>query len=444
MSNSNTQSLINLMMTFNLSTLSAINDTLMTANISPEQHDILACQHVCPVNECLRLDLTLECVEAYIFPNPMEWVFICLHLVLFTIGVVGNFLVCFVVVRSKHMQTVTNLFIMNLAVADAVVLVLCSPPTVLQSVTETWFLGDAMCKVVIFFQNTVVGVSVLTLSAIAVERYFAICRPLKSRITMRKVKFTVLVIWLISAALGSPNITNTVSAYFEQPELNVYLRTCKIGLDQKMEEIYHMFIVIAFYLVPMVIIAIFYLIISHHLWHVRVPGTMIRECETGNGYETHADVQLDSRKKVAKMLIAIVVLFAACYFPINLIFVLRQLDCLAALNDSFFLPIMFMFAHLLLYFNSAVNPLIYNFMSVKFKKEFRNVFSCRTRQNTPLHRDSTWLYSSRLTRHPTSATSGSHRSTQMSRIQDVTYPVYREVKSIHVRDDDNLRCRDLI
>lgn len=62
----------------------------------------------------------------------------------------------------------------------------------------------------------------------------------------------------------------------QQPELNIYLRTCKIGLDQKMEEIYHMFIVIAFYLVPMVIIAIFYLIISHHLWHVRVPGTMIR------------------------------------------------------------------------------------------------------------------------------------------------------------------------
>lgn len=155
MSFSNTELLINLLMTLNLSTLSAVNDTLMAGNFTPEQHDYLVCQHVCPVNDCLRLDLTLQCVEAYIFPDPMEWVFVCLHLVLFTIGVVGNFLVCFVVVRSKHMQTVTNLFIMNLAVADAVVLVLCSPPTVLQSVTETWFLGDAMCKVVIFFQVSI-------------------------------------------------------------------------------------------------------------------------------------------------------------------------------------------------------------------------------------------------------------------------------------------------
>lgn len=64
-------------------------------------------------------------------------------------------------------------------------------------------------------QNTVVGVSVLTLSAIAVERYFAICRPLKSRITMRKVTVTVFVIWLISAAMGSPNITNTVDKFFK-------------------------------------------------------------------------------------------------------------------------------------------------------------------------------------------------------------------------------------
>ncbi|CAG5123132.1 unnamed protein product [Candidula unifasciata] len=261
MTTRNTELQDNLRMSLNLTTNGTLNDTLES---TPEQHDFYTCQNICPVNACFSLDLTLECVEAYIFPTPMEWVFICLHVVLFTIGVVGNFL------------TVTNLFIMNLAVADAVVLVLCSPPTVLQSVTETWFMGDAMCKVVIFFQNTVVGVSVLTLSAIAVERYFAICRPLKSRITMRKVKVTVLIIWLISAALGSPNVTNTVVAHFKQPELNLYLRVCNSGLEGKMEEIYLMFIVIVFYLVPMVIIAIFYLIISHHLWHVRVPGTMIR------------------------------------------------------------------------------------------------------------------------------------------------------------------------
>lgn len=124
----------------------------MAHDVPLEQNDIIACQNICEVNVCFSLEQALGCVRAYIFPTPMEWLFICLHLVLFTVGVVGNILVCFVVLRSKHMQTVTNLFIVNLAVADAIVIVLCLPPTVLQSVTETWYLGDIMCKVVIFFQ----------------------------------------------------------------------------------------------------------------------------------------------------------------------------------------------------------------------------------------------------------------------------------------------------
>ncbi|XP_012939373.1 orexin receptor type 1 [Aplysia californica] len=256
-------------------TTGSSNDTSLSPLAMMKAHmDRNACMEFCSANVCSSLDLAVECVQDFIFPTSLEWLFICLHLVLFTIGVVGNFLVCFVVLRSKHMQTVTNLFIVNLAGADAVVLVLCSPSTVLQAVTESWFLGEAMCKVVHVFQITVVSVSVLTLCAIAVERYFAICRPLKSRITMRKVTVTIVIIWVISGALASPNFHNSVINTFHQEELSKYLKMCATNLENKM--IYDMFLVIALYLVPMVVIGIFYLIISHHLWHVRVPGTMLR------------------------------------------------------------------------------------------------------------------------------------------------------------------------
>ncbi|KAL8603530.1 hypothetical protein ACOMHN_052759 [Nucella lapillus] len=110
------------------------------------------CQDFCNLNAC-TIEHLRTCVHGYIFPTPMEWLFICLHLVIFTVGVVGNFLVCFVVLRSRHMQSVTNLFIVNLAVADFFVLIFSSPPTVLQTVTETWFLGDAMCKIAHFVQK---------------------------------------------------------------------------------------------------------------------------------------------------------------------------------------------------------------------------------------------------------------------------------------------------
>ena len=58
------------------------------------------------------------------------------------------------------MQSVTNLFIVNLAVADFIVLIFSSPPSVLQTVTETWFLGEAMCKIAHLIQVRGVVLSV--------------------------------------------------------------------------------------------------------------------------------------------------------------------------------------------------------------------------------------------------------------------------------------------
>lgn len=64
----------------------------------------------------------------------------------------GNALVCISVYSNYTMRTVTNIFIVNLAVADFFVILFCLPPTVVWDVTETWFLGESMCKVVLYFQ----------------------------------------------------------------------------------------------------------------------------------------------------------------------------------------------------------------------------------------------------------------------------------------------------
>ena len=65
---------------------------------------------------------------------------------------IGNALVCLAVWSNHSMRTVTNIFIVNLAVADFFVILFCLPPTVIWDVTETWFLSETMCKVVIYFQ----------------------------------------------------------------------------------------------------------------------------------------------------------------------------------------------------------------------------------------------------------------------------------------------------
>ena len=106
----------------------------------------------CSNDYCIADEDYVALIEAYIFPTPLEWVFIALHCVVFVVGLVGNILVCLAVYRNHSMRTVTNYFIVNLAVADFMVVLMCLPPTVLWDVTETWFFGSGLCKTVLYLQ----------------------------------------------------------------------------------------------------------------------------------------------------------------------------------------------------------------------------------------------------------------------------------------------------
>lgn len=103
-----------------------------------------------PVVECTRY------IEEHVTPGVIEWIIISIYSVIFLIGLIGNGLVCFVVIRVSHMRTIVNIFIVNLAVADFLVLLICMPPSVLADTTESWYLGDLMCKLVPFLQVEII------------------------------------------------------------------------------------------------------------------------------------------------------------------------------------------------------------------------------------------------------------------------------------------------
>jgi len=91
-------------------------------------------------------------IHDYVLPMTVEWFIIVMNLVVLIIGLMGNFLVCYVVYKNVTMQSVTNIFIVNLAIADFCVLLFCLPPTVVWNVSETWFFGEWMCKLILYFQ----------------------------------------------------------------------------------------------------------------------------------------------------------------------------------------------------------------------------------------------------------------------------------------------------
>ncbi|XP_052744052.1 orexin/Hypocretin receptor type 1-like [Bicyclus anynana] len=318
----------------------------------------------------------------YIYPQTYEWVLIGTHTAVFLVGLVGNSLVCVAVYKNHTMRTVTNYFLVNLAVADFMVLLFCLPPTVLWDVTETWFLGDVLCKILLYFQSVSVTVSVLTLTFISVDRWYAICFPLKFKSTINRAKTAIFVIWAISLLFNAPELVVLTTEKMVPLRFDLeYLVQCTATWSPTNDLVWHIIKVVFIYTIPLLLMTVAYHQIVRVLWSSeKIPG----QAETMK-LASAEQTQLRSRRKAAKMLVAVVIMFAVCYFPVHLLSVLRYvLD----MEQNDLITCLALLSHVLCYANSAINPLIYNFMSGKYRREFRRAFCCST---APKHETSSTL-----------------------------------------------------
>ncbi|XP_049700138.2 dopamine D2-like receptor [Helicoverpa armigera] len=132
------------------------------------------------------------------------WALLLLIFPFFTLF--GNVLVIMSVVRERTLQTVTNYFIVSLAVADLLVAVVVMPFGVYYLVNGSWGLPAFVCDVYIAMDVTSSTSSIFNLVAISVDRYIAVTQPIKyaKHKNNRRVWFTIVLVWLISAAIGAP------------------------------------------------------------------------------------------------------------------------------------------------------------------------------------------------------------------------------------------------
>ncbi len=294
-----------------------------------------------------------------------------LYSLLIAMSIFGNTLVIYVVVKNKRMHTVANYLICNMSIADLLITFL---PMVWEIVKlmhysdGTWPMGSFMCSFVFMCIYLSVACSILSLTTITFDRFFAIMFPMKSIMTKRLLPFLLIAIWLASTAFASPMI---YAQKLKNMEGKLY---CSEMWDKPFDanespKHYTIILFVSLYAIPLLIMAVLYTAIGTKLWKRNIPGNRSAESD---------QYALKQKKKVIKMLITIVLLFAICWFPIFLaqflfFFSPHYLKCPGAFPQWFQF-----FALFLQYLSSAVNPYVYFTYSQSFRRGAAQAFR-RTR-----------------------------------------------------------------
>ncbi|KAI8489959.1 receptor [Branchiostoma belcheri] len=124
---------------------------------------------------------------------PVVYSVICL------VGIIGNGLVIYLVWRHKEMRTVTNFYIVNLAVTDLAFLICCVPFSAAKIVTHSWEFGEFLCKFVFYFMQVTAQATCMTLAVLSLDRFWAIVKPFQTPWfrTPVGVAITTAIIWAV-------------------------------------------------------------------------------------------------------------------------------------------------------------------------------------------------------------------------------------------------------
>ncbi|KAI9514405.1 Galanin receptor type 1 [Dissostichus eleginoides] len=182
---------------------------------------------------------------------------------IFILGVLGNTMVITVLARSKPKQprSTTNIFILNLSVADLFYLLFCVPFQSTIYMLPTWVLGAFICKFIHYFFTVSMLVSIFTLSAMSVDRYVAIVHARKSSSIRvgRHAILGVVLIWILSLGMAAP-----VAHYQNIVEREDNGTFCWEVWPDHQRKVYVMSTFVFGYLLPLTLISVCYAKVGAH------------------------------------------------------------------------------------------------------------------------------------------------------------------------------------
>lgn len=318
--------------------------------------------------------------------EPLETKFqVVLFSLIIVISLVGNTLVVIVVKLNRSMHSVANYLICNMSISDLIITLV---PMMWEVVSlqhypdGTWPMGAFMCSFTYMCVYISVACSIYSLTMISFDRFFAVIFPLKRIITKRSLPFLLVAIWIISFAFASPTIY--AQRLSTEGNKTYCMEVWRPPFDPKESpKHYTVVLFVGLYAIPLILMAGLYSAIAVKLWRRNIPGNQSMAADS------RATKQ---KKKVIKILVCVILLFAICWFPIfyaqfMLYFEPSYLQC-----PSTFPQWLKFFAFFMQYLSSAINPFIYFVFSHSFRSGFKRAIWQR-------------IFGAGLSRQPTRTTS---------------------------------------
>ena len=211
-----------------------------------------------------------------------------------------------------------------------------------------------------FSQACTINAAILTLTVIAADRFIAIFFPLKRVINSRMAKWLIAVVWLAPALSGSILLFVSQLFEFHGRWFCVEMWEDLFPYQKNANKVYTTVDFVAFYTLPLMEITACYAAIIYKIWMRQIPGELT---------SVNRHLELQAKRNVLKMLITAVAVFALCWVPSKVMFMVMtfgEMPCFPS-NELYFTSLFLAFS------NCATNPFVVLTFSRDFKLGFKGM-----------------------------------------------------------------------